>query len=107
MAKFTTVGNVLKKKKTVDSEPDRYYMKFERRKDKSGNYVGDSPFPLTINEGDILSMFSTKDSLQRSVDAGKLSQEMADKIASFVRFDICKANDDENSGGNDSGGVNF
>lgn len=65
-----------------------YFLKFERRQDKDGNYIGEDPFPIVINEGDILSMKTKSEDLAKLVADGRMSQETADKICESVKFEI-------------------
>lgn len=84
---LNNIARVIKKK------DGGFFLKFERRKDKNKQYIGDNPFPLVINEGDILQMRAKKDELAKLVADGKMSQETADKICETVRFEISKAPD--------------
>lgn len=68
-----------------------YMLKFERKQDRDGNYKGDSPFPLTINEGDILHAELTKESLAKAVEKGLMTEETAEKISKFEKFTISLA----------------
>ena len=70
-------------------------MVFERRKDKEGNHIGDSPYPLVIQEGDIFPLRLKKDDLKRFVDEGSMSQETADKICETVKFEMSIPPQDE------------
>lgn len=88
---LNNIGRIIKKKDKEDGTPGGYFMVFERRKDKDGNYIGDNCFPLTVNEGDFFQLKPKKDDLQGLVDAGKLKQEVADEICKTVRFEISRA----------------
>jgi len=72
-----------------------YFLVFERRKDKDGNYVGESPFPLTIQEGDIFQAKKKADDLKGLVEMGSLTQEAADEICKRVGFEFSIAPKDE------------
>ena len=80
---FNNIARLIKRK-----DGNGYFMVFERAKDKDGNYRGDSPFPLTINEGDVIQARLKKDELQKLVSSGKMSQETANKINEFVKFEF-------------------
>jgi hypothetical protein len=82
---LNNIGRIIKKK------DGGFFMVFERQQDKAKQYIGESPFPLTINEGDFFQLKAKKDDLQRLVDTGKMSQETANKIAETVRFEISRA----------------
>jgi hypothetical protein len=69
----------------------KHFMVFERPKAKDGSYIGESNFPLTINEGDYFQLKPQNENLAGLVKQGKLTQEMADKIYNSVRFEISKA----------------
>lgn len=85
---FNNIARIVKRKKEKLTDPDRYFMVFERRKDKSGAYVGESPFPLTINEGDILQAKKKSEDLKGLVELGTISQAQADEICKYVGFEI-------------------
>lgn len=80
---LNNIARVIKSPKT-----GTYFLAFERRKDKDGNHIGDSPYPLVINEGDTLPMRLKKDDLKGLVENGKISQEDADKICEVVKFEV-------------------
>lgn len=100
---YNNIGRVIKTKK------GGYFMVFERQKDKDKKYKGESPFPLTINEGDMFQMKLKKDDLQKLVNDGKMSQETADSICETVKFEISKApaRDGKPNKADDGDGVNF
>lgn len=79
---FNEIARLIKNKK------GGYFLTFERRKDKDGKYIGESPFPLTINEGDILQAVLKKDRLAGLVKEGLMNQETADKICETVKFEF-------------------
>ncbi len=71
----------------------KYFVEFGRpsRKNKqTGEFerYGDSPFPITINEGDTLQAKLKKDSLTDMVAKGILSQEQANQIGERVKFEF-------------------
>lgn len=70
-------------------EVQGFFLSFERRKDKDGNYVGENPFPLVINEGDTLPAERvSRESLDEAVKAGRLSQAAAEAIIKNVAYTI-------------------
>lgn len=77
--------------RVVKKKNGGYMLKFERQKDRDGNYKGDSPFPLTINEGDILHAELTKASLARAVEKGFMTEDTAKKISEREKFTISLA----------------
>lgn len=79
------IARVIKKKN------GGYMLAFGRKTDRDGNPKGDNPFPLVINEGDILHAELTKASLQKAVEKGLLQQETADKICANEKFTISLA----------------
>lgn len=89
----------------------KYFMVFERPKDKNKNPIGDNPFPLVINEGDTFQAKLKKDDLQGLVANGKLSQEQADRICETVKFEFSRGPARTNvpvaSNSNSDDGVNF
>jgi hypothetical protein len=89
----------------------KYFLKFERAQDKNKQYIGDSPFPLVINEGDVFQARLKKDDLQSLVDSGRMSQEVADRICETVKFEFSKAPDREapkpSGQSEEDDGVNF
>lgn len=110
------IGTVMKSKEVG------FYFKFQQQQDKDGNHIGPTLFPITladgtkIKDGDTMSLYSKKESLQRAVDQGKMSQEKADELSEFLRYDAVytvkdggnapkKSND--NGSDEDSGDVNF
>jgi hypothetical protein len=104
---FNNIARVIKKKN------GGYFLAFERAKDKNGNYIGESPYPMTINEGDILQMRLKKDDLAGLVSRGIMTQAIADKICENVKFEVSKppaADQSQLSDGaatNDKDEVNF
>lgn len=76
------IGRIIKK------ENGGYFLVFERKKDKDKKYKGDSPFPITIEEGDYLHVELTKDSLEKAVKKKLLKKSVADKIAEREKFTI-------------------
>jgi hypothetical protein len=84
---LNNIARVIKKKS------GGFFLKFERQKDKNGNYIGENPFPLLVNEGDIFQMRKKEDELARLVESGKMSQATADKITANVKYEISKAPD--------------
>lgn len=103
-----------KKDPSNESEPKRFYIQLEQQKSKDGKIYGDQIFPITLangvvlNDGDSLSMFAKKPKLQKLVEEGKMEQDTADFLSSFILFEICASENVEGgSEGNDGGGVNF
>lgn len=86
---LNNIGRIIKKK------DGGYFLVFERQKDADGNYRGEDPFPLTVNEGDIFQLKKKEDDLAGLVEMEKMTQETADKIAKVVRFEVSKAPDKE------------
>lgn len=84
---FNNIARLLKRK------DGKYFLKFERSKTKDGTYIGDSPFPLIINEGDTLQARLKKEDLQGLVDNGKLTEAQVAKICETVKFEFSKAPD--------------
>lgn len=108
--KFKNIGTMMKAKpKTSDpDEPKRFYIKLENQKNKDGKVYGENIFPLTLKDGDILSMFPKKPKFQNLVKEGKMSQDKADELSDFLIFDICVVTPDDGSSSNNSGeGVPF
>lgn len=79
----------------IQTGEGKFGLVFERPQDKDGNYIGEDPFPLTINEGDWFQAKLKKDDLKRLVDSGKMSQETADKICKRVKFEFSRAPKDD------------
>ncbi len=77
------IGRMIKKKNGKG-----YFIKFERPKGKDGNYIGESHFPLTINEGDIVQMKAKADDLAKMVSEGRMTEETAQKICEHVKFEL-------------------
>lgn len=105
---FNNIARLIKKK------AGGYFLVFERQKNKDGEYIGESPYPLTINEGDILQARLKKEDLAGLVKKGKMSQETADKICEHVKFEFSKApastekgKSSTNNTPDDSGEVDF
>lgn len=88
---LNNIGRMIKKKPKEEGKPAGYCLVFERRKDKDGKYIGESPFPLTINEGDYFQLRKKEDDLAGLVRDGKLSQEIANEICKSVKFEISRA----------------
>jgi hypothetical protein len=115
--KYTNLGTMTAAKKkdpTDESEPKRFYIKLEQQKGKDGKPYGEQVFPITLangkvlKDGDMLSMFSKKENFKRAVEAGKMDQEKAEFLSSFLLFDICvveEVNDGEEP--SKGGSVNF
>lgn len=82
---LNNIGRIIKNKK------GGHFLIFERRKDKNQEYIGESPFPLTVNEGDIFQLRPKREDLQKLVDDGKLSAEAAESICAVVRFEVSRA----------------
>lgn len=93
---LNNVARLIKKKDKEDGSPGGYFLEFGRRKDKDGNRIGDeNPYPLVINEGDIFQARVKKDELQKLVDKGDMTQEVADKISKHEKFEFSIAPKDE------------
>jgi hypothetical protein len=114
--KYTNLGIMMVAKKrdpNNENEPKRFYIKLEQQKTKDGKPYGEQVFPITLangmvlKDGDFLSMFSKKEKLQELVEDGKLDQERADYLSSFLLFDIVAVEevDEGNDGG--KGGIEF
>jgi hypothetical protein len=108
--KYLNLGTMTAAKpKTNDpDEPKRYYIRLEQQKDKkTGKPFGDQIFPITLangvvlNDGDMLAMFSKKEKFKKQVEDGKMDQEKADFLSSFLLFDIVAVKEESNEGGND------
>ncbi len=97
---LNNIARIIKKK------DGGHFLVFGRRTDKDKKPIGDNPFPLTVNEGDIFQMKAKSEDLQKLVDDGKMSQETADKICQTVRFEISRG-PSSNQGSSDDDGVNF
>jgi hypothetical protein len=110
---LNNVGRIIRVYKEDGETIKNHFLKFERRKDKDGNYVGKNPFPLTINEGDTFTMKPKNEDLAGLVKNGTLSQEQADKIYRNVRFELNRPPEDETNKPKDeakkpdAGGVDF
>jgi hypothetical protein len=93
--KYTNIGTVIKAKEKNNDGSDRFYLKLEQQKGKDGKPYGEQVFPITLangvvlKDGDSLSLFSKKAKLQSLVDAGKMEQDKADFLSSFLRFEVC------------------
>jgi hypothetical protein len=79
---FNNIARIVKKKN------GGYFLSFERQKNKEGEYLGESPYPIVINEGDIFQARTKKEDLGRLVELGKMSQEAADRICENVKFEM-------------------
>lgn len=98
--KYTTLGVMTKNKPYPDEAadaPPRFSIKLEQQKNKDKTPYGEVIFPITLangkvlNDGDYLVMFAKKPKFQAAVEAGSMTQETADQLASFLLFDICVA----------------
>ena len=109
--KYLNLGTMTVAKPKDANDPDeakRFYIKLEQQKSKDGKPYGDQLFPIVLangmvlNDGDILSMYSKKEKFKKMVEEGKIDQEKADFLSSFLLFDICAVvSEDEGSGGSD------
>lgn len=88
---FNNIARLVKRKKDKPSDPDKYFVVFERRKDKNGNYVGESPFPLTIEEGTYFEAKKKSEDLKGLVELGTITQAQAEEICKYVGFEISLA----------------
>lgn len=95
--KYTNLGVMcLAKKKdpTNKDEPKIYYLKLEQQTTKDGKPYGEQVFPITLangkqlNSGDILSLYSKKEKFAKMVEDGKMEQDKANFLSSFLLFDI-------------------
>lgn len=102
--KFTNIGTVMvakKKDPNNEDEAPRYYIKLQQNKQKDGTPYGDLVFPITLangkvlKDGDMLSLFSKKEKFNAAVEAGTMSQEKADELSAFIKFDVCVGEDTE------------
>lgn len=84
---YNNIARLVKKKN------GKFCLIFERSKNKAGEHMGESPYPLVINEGDILQARLKREDLEGLVVSGKMSQEIADRICETVKFEISKAPD--------------
>lgn len=110
---YLNLGTVTKRKPKTDNpdEPKAFYIKMEQQKKKDGTPVGPQIYPIrlangvVINDGDVLSMYSKKEKLKALVEDGKITQDTADKLASFLMYDVVLTvhGDDKKS----DDGVNF
>jgi hypothetical protein len=80
---FNAMASLIKNPKNGN-----FFVKFARRTDKEGNPIGDNPYPVTFNEGDILKATLKRDDLAGLVKDGKMTQEIADKICETVKFEF-------------------
>ncbi len=65
-----------------------YFLKFGRATKKDGTAIGENPFPLTIQEGDIFQAKLKMADLQKALTDGKLDQAQANKICQTVKFEF-------------------
>ena len=114
--KYTNIGVMCKAKKkdpNDENEQNRFYLKLEQNKGKDGKPYGEQVFPITLangkvlNDGDILSMFSKKEKFKKLVEEGKMDQEKADMLSSFLLFDICVVEPVNEGNGSSGSGPNF
>lgn len=114
--KFLNLGVMTVAKPKDANNPDeqkRFYIKLEQQKGKDGKIYGDQIFPITLangtvlNDGDILSMFSKKEKFKKMVEDGKLDQDKADFLSSFLLFDICAVVSEDQDQETDSDDVPF
>lgn len=109
--KYLNLGVMTVAKPKDANDPDeakRFYIKLEQQKGKDGKPYGEELFPIVLangtilNDGDILSMYSKKEKFKKLVEDGKMDQEKADFLSSFLLFDICAVvSEGEGSGGSD------
>lgn len=106
MSNTKWLNNIARLLKTKDG---KYFMVFERAKDKNKQPIGENPFPIVINEGDTLQAKLKKDDLAGLVANGKITQEVADRICETVKFEFSKgpARSAAPSKSNSDDGVNF
>jgi hypothetical protein len=110
---FNNIARLIRYQKN-ETSPVTYFVKFERAKNKNKEYIGESPFPLVINEGDTLHARLKSEDLRGLVEQGRMTQKDADKICNNVKFEFSKAPDRSepkvnttvNSSGEDDG-INF
>ncbi len=91
MSKPKWLNNIARLIKYEKNGKPGYFLLFERRKDKDGKFVGESPYPLTINEGDTLQAKLKTEDLKNLVAEGFLTQEAADDICKHTKFEFSKA----------------
>ena len=112
---YTSLGTVMKAKKSNEGDADRFYLKLEQQKDKDGKPFGETIFPIklangrVLQDGQIVSMFSKKEKFQKSVNEGKMDQKKADELSAFLKYDVVLVEDvNEGSGSDDdNGNINF
>lgn len=115
--KYTNLGTVMVAKKYPDEAPDappRFYLKLEQSKDKNGNPLGDQVFPIKLangailESGDTLQMYCKRTKFKKAVADGKMSEEKAEELGSFLRYDVVLAEDaDAVKGPKGSDDINF
>ncbi len=114
--KFINIGTVkVSKKKNPDDENElpRFYLQLQQQKLKDGKPYGEQVFPITLangkvlNDGDILAMFAKRPKLQQAVEDGKMDQDTADFLSSFLKYDVCVVESSENQELDKSEGPNF
>lgn len=112
--KYTNIGTMMAKKADANNPdaPKGYYLKLEQQTKKDGTAYGDQIFPITLangkvlNSGDILNLYSKKDKFSKAVEEGKMDQEKADFLSSFLLFDIVLTESADETP-NKSSGPNF
>jgi hypothetical protein len=83
----------------IEYQEGKFGLSFGRRRDKDGNIIKvkdkdgklvepPNPFPIVINEGDFLPAKSKKMQLKKLVENGVMSQETADNINRYEKFEI-------------------
>lgn len=103
--KYMNLGQVVLKKKTNPDEPDRFYIRLQQQAKKDGTVIGEKIFPITLangevlNSGDILSMFSIREKMEKLVKENKMDAEKADYLSGFLRYDVVAVRDDESEKG--------
>lgn len=115
MKKFLNLGTMMQaKKKTSDpDEPKKFYLKLEQQKKKDGTLIGEQLFPITLangvklNDGDIISLQSKREKLQKMVDDDRMTQEKADQLASFLIFDMVAVVDESEEKKKDGDNIDF
>ena len=113
--KYTNLGTMMAKKADANNPdaPKGYYLNLEQSLKQDGTPYGDQVFPITlangkvINSGDVLNLYSKKDKFNKAVEEGKMDQEKADFLSSFLLFDIVLTESADESGKPKSTQPNF
>lgn len=80
---FNNIARIIKTKK------GGYVLVFGRPTDKDGKpKTEENPFPIVINEGDILPAKLKKVLLDKLVEEGRITEETAERIGAIEKFEI-------------------